>query len=127
MNGAAEVDVGPPQTQSYGYCWKVPSPRRRSADVKVTFIGAADAKFTQYFPTDKSFKLIGMSFNLDIVDDKVLTLIDNVLSVSHIEVDNEEVSCTFDGVDGSVTTVTGPNTVDVGPPQTQKDGYCWIN
>ena len=49
---------------------------------------------------------------------------DNPLSVSHI-VDNSGLGvCTFYGVDGSVTTVSDDDTVDVGPPQTQVSGTC---
>ncbi|KAJ5281686.1 hypothetical protein N7478_007058 [Penicillium angulare] len=107
--GIAEVDVGPPQAQVTGTCRQLPSHRRRSDNILVTFIGAGDADFIQELPTDRSYQLIN-----------------NVFSVSHIEVD-DDVSCRFDGVDGSVTTITGPSTVDVGPPQTQKGGSCWIN
>lgn len=53
-----------------------------------------------------------------------LTSLANPLSISHIEIDASGVSCTFKGVDQSVTTVTGPATVDVGPPQTQIEGTC---
>ncbi|KAJ5725628.1 uncharacterized protein N7483_006985 [Penicillium malachiteum] len=108
VDGVKQVDVGPPQTQVSGTCHKLPAQRRRSSDVKVTFIGAADAEFVQYFPTDS--RPISIS---------------NVLSISHIEVDASGVTCTFDGIDNSVTTVTGPSTVDIGPPQTQVSGSCW--
>ncbi|KAJ5635099.1 uncharacterized protein N7484_008412 [Penicillium longicatenatum] len=109
VDGAVEVDVGPPQTQVSGQCFELPTPARRSyGGAKVTFIGAAGAKFAQRFPLD------GLTYDIT-----------NVLSISHIEVDEAGVSCTFDGVDNSVTSVTGPNTVDVGPPQTQVRGSCW--
>ncbi|KAJ5738907.1 hypothetical protein N7493_002062 [Penicillium malachiteum] len=108
VDGVEEVDVGPPQTQVSGTCHELPAQRRRSSDVKVTFIGAADAEFVQYFPTDSQ-----------------VVSISNVLSISHIEVEASGVTCTFGGIDNSVTTVTGPSTVDVGPPQTQVSGYCW--
>lgn len=32
--------------------------------------------------------------------------------------------CTFHGIDNSVTTVSGAELVDVGPPQTQVSGSC---
>jgi hypothetical protein len=50
-------------------------------------------------------------------------LIDNSLSISHIQSDGGA-TCTFYGVDGSQTTVVGAQTVDVGPPQTQVWGAC---
>ncbi|KAJ5556259.1 hypothetical protein N7494_000174 [Penicillium frequentans] len=108
VDGAVEVDVGPPQTQVSGRCFELPTPARRSYGAKVTFIGAADAQFVQYFPLD------GLTYDIS-----------NVLSISHIELDKAGVTCTFDGVDNSVTSVTGPETVDVGPPQTQVKGTCW--
>lgn len=49
---------------------------------------------------------------------------DNVLSVSKITVP-AGVTCTFDGIDGSVTKVSNQARVDVGPPQTQVSGACW--
>ncbi|KAE8150471.1 hypothetical protein BDV25DRAFT_154289 [Aspergillus avenaceus] len=107
--GAQTVDVGPPQTQTWGAC-RVGSnpPSRRSDDqVAVTFIGAADAQFTQYFPVNGDE-----------------TQIYNRLSISHIASSTAGVSCTFNGIDDSVTTVTGAQTVDVGPPQTQISGSC---
>ncbi|KAJ5157152.1 uncharacterized protein N7482_008252 [Penicillium canariense] len=79
----------------------------RGNTVSVTFIGAADAKFEQVLPTDGS-----------------AVQITNPLSISHIEIDAAGVSCTFRGIDHSVTSVTGPATVDVGPPQTQIEGTC---
>lgn len=54
-----------------------------------------------------------------------LTEIGNPLSISHIELEAAGVTCDFNGVDGSFTSVTGPATVDVGPPQTQVEGRCW--
>ncbi|KAJ5938637.1 hypothetical protein N7466_001771 [Penicillium verhagenii] len=111
VDGASQVDVGPPQTQVSGQCFELPTTSRRSDhNVEVTFIGAGSAQFTQYFPID------GLAHNID-----------NVLSISHIEVDDSSVSCVFGGVDNSVTSVTGPQTVDVGPPQTQIQGACWAN
>ena len=49
---------------------------------------------------------------------------DDPLSISHIEV-VDGVFCTFNGIDGSITVVQGPDTVDVGPPQTQVSGQCF--
>ncbi|KAJ5915207.1 hypothetical protein N7454_011102 [Penicillium verhagenii] len=111
VDGARQVDVGPPQTQVSGQCFELPTTSRRSdRTVEVTFIGAGSAQFTRSFPID------GLTHNID-----------NVLSISHIEVDDSSVSCVFGGVDNSVTSVTGPQTVDVGPPQTQVQGACWAN
>ncbi|KAI9925512.1 hypothetical protein ASPWEDRAFT_28951 [Aspergillus wentii DTO 134E9] len=73
---------------------------------QITFIGAADASFSQEFPTD------GTSVDIH-----------NPLSISHIS-SLGGATCTFHGIDGSVTTVVGRNTVDVGPPQTQVSGSC---
>ncbi|OQE19924.1 hypothetical protein PENSTE_c014G09114 [Penicillium steckii] len=109
VSGAQSADVGPPQTQVSGHCsklWRRSQPQRRDS-VAVTFEGAADAEFQQYFPTDGT-----------------PTKIWNPLSISHIEVERDGVSCTFKGIDDSVTYVTGPSTVDVGPPQTQIEGTC---
>ncbi|KAJ5103288.1 hypothetical protein N7532_003817 [Penicillium argentinense] len=111
VTGAQYVDVGPPQTQVSGHCtklWRRDAQPQRRGSVTVDFIGAADAHFEQTFPTD------GTS-----------TVISNVLSISHIEIDVSGVHCTFNGVDKSVTDVYGPGTVDVGPPQTQVEGRCW--
>ncbi|GLI77490.1 hypothetical protein PoHVEF18_005780 [Penicillium ochrochloron] len=94
VNGAQTVDVGPPQTQVHGSCHLSGG----SPQVSVSFIGAADAQFSQSFPVDGS-------------------------SVQ-IKIDSAGASCVFKGIDNSVTTVTGPATVDVGPPQTQVQGTC---
>lgn len=54
VSGAQSADVGPPQTQVSGHCsklWRRSQPQRRDS-VAVTFEGAADAEFQQYFPTD---------------------------------------------------------------------------
>ena len=51
------------------------------------------------------------------------TIAGNPLSVSHIE-SQGGATCTIIGIDGSVTTVVGATTVDVGPPQTQVSGTC---
>lgn len=45
------------------------------------------------------------------------------LSVSHIKSEGGA-TCTFYGTEGSVTTVVGAQTVDVGPPQPQASGVC---
>ncbi|KAJ5911656.1 uncharacterized protein N7473_000959 [Penicillium subrubescens] len=103
VNGAQTVDVGPPQTQVYGSCHL----NGESPQVSVSFIGAADAQFSQSFPVDGSS-----------------VQITNPLSISHIEINSAGASCVFKGIDNSVTTVTGPATVDVGPPQTQVQGTC---
>lgn len=48
----------------------------------------------------------------------------NPLSVSKISSLTGGAVCTFKGIDGSVTTVIGEETVDVGPPQTQISASC---
>jgi hypothetical protein len=57
VNGAQTVDVGPPQTQVYGSCHL----NGRSPQVSVSFIGAADAQFSQSFPVDGSSVQISKS------------------------------------------------------------------
>lgn len=52
-----------------------------------------------------------------------LEQLDDPLSISHIN-SLGGATCTFFGIDGSVTTVVGAQTVDVGPPQTQISGSC---
>lgn len=47
-----------------------------------------------------------------------------MLSISHISSADASVQCTFHGIDNSVTTVSGAELVDVGPPQTQISGSC---
>ncbi|KAL4778353.1 hypothetical protein BJX76DRAFT_366391 [Aspergillus varians] len=79
----------------------------RQNTVQITFIGAADAQFTQDFPEDGS-----------------TVKITDPLSISHISSSTPGVSCTFNGIDHGTTTVTGVQTVDVGPPQTQIQGSC---
>ncbi|PYI36684.1 hypothetical protein BP00DRAFT_441256 [Aspergillus indologenus CBS 114.80] len=123
VSGVATVDVGPPQTQTQGSCTaaggsgSTPAPVEPSTPstpaggpgsaVTITFQGAADAQFSQSFPLD------GTS-----------TAITNPLSISHIVSSTGNVRCTFTGIDHSVTTVSGVQTVDVGPPQTQVNGAC---
>lgn len=55
---------------------------------------------------------------------KALISIVNPLSISHIQTNTEGVTCVFNGIDHSVTTVIGTQLVDVGPPQTQVSGSC---
>ncbi|PYH88606.1 hypothetical protein BO71DRAFT_131851 [Aspergillus ellipticus CBS 707.79] len=114
VSGVAEVDVGPPQTQVDGACSVGSTPpthpvqsQPSGGEVLITFVGAANAQFSQQFPTDGSE-----------------TTISNALSISHIMSNTGGVSCTFHGVDNSVTDVSGAETVDVGPPQTQVSGSC---
>ncbi|RAH63880.1 uncharacterized protein BO66DRAFT_362206 [Aspergillus aculeatinus CBS 121060] len=131
VSGVATVDVGPPQTQTQGSCTAAGDPTTPTPDpstpapapvepstpstpsggqgssVTITFQGAADAQFSQSFPLD------GTS-----------TAITNPLSISHIVSGTGNVRCTFNGIDHSVTTVSGVQTVDVGPPQTQVNGAC---
>ncbi|CAI7668736.1 unnamed protein product [Penicillium viridicatum] len=120
VNGVQWVDVGPPQTQVTGSCQvqgsdsspETPTPRDTNPaptgdQVHVTFIGAADAQFTQSFPSSGEW-----------------VQITNPLSISHIQTSTEGVTCVFNGVDHSVTTVIGTQLVDVGPPQTQISGSC---
>ncbi|KAJ5287332.1 hypothetical protein N7478_003018 [Penicillium angulare] len=86
------------------------SPIKRTQEVEITFIGAADAQFSQSFPTDGS-----------------MVSISNVLSISHVSSADGNVQCTFNGIDSSVTTINGAETVDVGPPQTQISGSCHLS
>ncbi|EAU32957.1 predicted protein [Aspergillus terreus NIH2624] len=112
--GVGSVDVGPPQTQVRGACrtGNVPptepiQPQPSEGRVLITFIGAANAQFDQWFPVNGAN-----------------TPISNPLSVSHIMSNTANVRCTFNGVDHSVTVLNGAETVDVGPPQTQVSGEC---
>jgi hypothetical protein len=57
VNGAQTVDVGPPQTQVHGSCHLSGG----SPQVSVSFIGAADAQFSQSFPVDGSSVQISKS------------------------------------------------------------------
>ncbi|OGE52860.1 hypothetical protein PENARI_c009G11921 [Penicillium arizonense] len=114
VTGAELVDVGPPQTQVSASCHAIgssPTPQspvvHPNNDVQVTFIGAANAQFTQLFPTN------GGSVQIT-----------NPLSISHIVSDQAGVTCVFNGIDHSVTTISGTQLVDVGPPQTQVSGSC---
>ncbi|PWY66027.1 hypothetical protein BO70DRAFT_301870 [Aspergillus heteromorphus CBS 117.55] len=114
ITGPGEVDVGPPQTQVQGACSQgstPPShpvqPKPSGGQVLITFVGAANAQFSQEFPTNGAE-----------------TTITNPLSISHIMSNTGGVQCTFNGIDHSVTNVNGAETVDVGPPQTQVSGAC---
>ncbi|KAL8910047.1 MAG: hypothetical protein Q9171_004642 [Xanthocarpia ochracea] len=75
--------------------------------IGITFIGAAEGRFTQYFFTNGQ----GSS-------------IYDRLSVSKIA-NPGGATCYFYGIDGSFTVVPSGATVDVGPPQTQTYGYCY--
>ncbi|KAJ5295438.1 hypothetical protein PENANT_c001G08700 [Penicillium antarcticum] len=108
VTGAELVDVGPPQTQLSGSCHPV-GMKRRNDNVHVSFIGAADGKFTQDFPINGGW-----------------VQITDPLSISHIVSDQDGITCTFNGIDHSVTTISGTQLVDVGPPQTQISGSCWM-
>ncbi|KAL4893900.1 hypothetical protein BDV59DRAFT_201220 [Aspergillus ambiguus] len=81
-------------------------PVEKRFDVTVTFHGAADASYVRSIPADGS-----------------TAVLNNDLSISKIS-GSGGATCTFHGVDGSVTTVNGQETVDVGPPQTQTWGTC---
>ena len=96
---------------------------RAQATAQVTFIGAAGAQFTQDFPTDGSNVKISMFPAHDYHISRLISLA-NPLSISHISCGTRGAVCTFDGIDHSVTTVTGVGQVDVGPPQTQVQGSC---
>lgn len=91
----------------------------------VTFLGAANAQFTQSFPSNGESVKIGMSIYIfRYKQTKTLISIVNPLSISHIQTDTKGVTCVFNGIDHSVTTVIGTQLVDVGPPQTQVSGSC---
>lgn len=104
VDGAATVDVGPPQTQTSGHCWSTYH-QRRTDGITVTFQGAAGAEFKQTFQPGQTADIT------------------NPLSISKI-VGAAGADCAFIGVDNQVTEVDGAVTVDVGPPQTQKIGLC---
>jgi hypothetical protein len=94
-------------------------------DVQVTFIGAANAQFTQLFPTNGGSVQISMFIDLlSLSGGNKLTSAANPLSISHIVSDQAGVTCVFNGIDHSVTTISGTQLVDVGPPQTQVSGSC---
>lgn len=134
VNGAELVDVGPPQTQITASCQvqgSGTSPVPPSTDhpdgdqVHVTFIGAADAQFTQSFPSNGEWIQIGTSIYIfRYKQPKTLITVVNPLSISHIQTTTEGATCVFNGIDHSVTTVAGTQLVDVGPPQTQVSGSC---
>jgi hypothetical protein len=96
--------------------------------VDITFLGAAGASFDQLFPTDDSIQPISMKHtvipNMHWRTQLTITLLANPLSVSQIQGHTDGYTCTFYGIDGSVTIVVGAQTVPVGPPQTQVSGSC---
>ncbi|KAI4197519.1 MAG: hypothetical protein LQ348_002155 [Seirophora lacunosa] len=113
----------------------------RQFRAQITFIGAANGLFFQSVPTDGSVFSIS-KFLPDLFPCSTkpqehqdtpfhpalsvpLTLIPAAgdLSVSMIRSEGGA-TCTFNGIDGSSTTVVGAQTVDVGPPQTQISGSC---
>lgn len=119
----------------------VPTPAdtvARYFSIQVTFQGAANAEFTQSFPADGRLVTISMLHFLSIslrsfaiypqstasyISSNLSPSLDNPLSISHI-VSTGGGTCTFYGIDRSVTTTVGAQTVDVGPPQTQVRGAC---
>ena len=106
-----------------------PVPDGKHASAHITFTGAADGEFTQDFKTDGSSQKISMFPFCCLPAVKIehsrngTDCLANPLSISKISAPNG-VNCAFLGVDGKVTTVEGPSTVDVGPPQTQVTGTC---
>lgn len=133
MVGAETVDVGPPQTQVSGTCRRLltkrdPEPivERTVGYVKITFLGAANAQFTEAIPTNgKNIRISMCYFAMNSgEDERRLTDIANPLSISHIESHTKGVNCVFNGIDHGVTRVHGAELVDVGPPQTQVSGHC---
>lgn len=88
-----------------------PSVEKRTDSVHVQWQGAADAVADQYVAVDS----VSYPPNAD-------------FSVSHIAVlDNRpSVTCVATGVDGSFTTVSGGQTIDVGPPQLQISIICSV-
>ena len=122
----------------------VPTPAdtvSRYFSIEVIFQGAANAEFTQSFPADgrlvtismlnflpislRSFAVSIPTFNplLSKFSSNLSPSLANPLSISHI-ISLGGGTCTFYGIDGSVTTTVGAQTVDVGPPQTQVRGEC---
>ncbi|KAL8746453.1 MAG: hypothetical protein Q9184_007746 [Pyrenodesmia sp. 2 TL-2023] len=85
-----------------------PAPQTSNDYVQITFLGAADASFIQYFSTN--------GYGSGIY---------NPLSVSKINNPHSRATCYFYGVDGSQTTVSPGQTADVGPPQRLTYGYCY--
>ncbi|CAF9941523.1 MAG: hypothetical protein HETSPECPRED_003635 [Heterodermia speciosa] len=81
-----------------------------SGSIAITFIGAADAQFTQSFSTE------GFSYPIY-----------NTLSVSKIS-NPGGATCYFYGQDlKRAATVPSGLTVDVGPPQQLLYGYCYAS
>ncbi|KAM0801045.1 hypothetical protein BDR22DRAFT_962531 [Usnea florida] len=86
-------------------------------DINATFLGAGPdpPSYTETFTTNTGVFVISNPLDY--------------LSVSHISITGDDVTCEFFGADGSDTTVTNPagsasTTVDVGPPQPQVSGQC---
>ena len=106
------------------YAAPAPLEDRSSNYVSITFI-AAPVEFTKVFPTDGSVFKISTQYLLSLPEHHILTVerTDNDLSVNLIKSEGGA-TCTFYGIDGSVTTVTKAETVAVGPPQTQVSGTC---
>ena len=92
------------------------------ATVDVVFQGAAGVQFTKTFSTS------GSEQNMTTICEDPASQQLDAISVSHIAGGADGVSCTFYGVDNSVTTIQGlvdeASPVDVGPPQTQVSGFC---
>lgn len=113
------------------------APSKRQFEAQITFQGAPPdvAFYTLSFPTDGSFVPIckppllfsipcfRFTSNFPCHTHAELYMADNPLSISHIK-SSGGATCTFNGIDGSRTTVVGAQTVDVGPPQTQTGGSC---
>ncbi|PYI31183.1 hypothetical protein BP00DRAFT_415802 [Aspergillus indologenus CBS 114.80] len=87
----------------------LPTARSRN-EVPITFYAAGGVQLTQSFSTDGA-----------------PIAINNGLSISRISSSTAGVTCVFDGIDHSSTTVPGAATVDVGPPQVQTQGYCFVS
>ncbi|KAK8095550.1 uncharacterized protein PG998_002177 [Apiospora kogelbergensis] len=93
-----------------GLAMAAPAPEADTIILRATvkFEGAAGASYSRSVPVDGHSQAT-----------------DNALSISHIYVQAPNyVSCIAKGVDGSVTTVKGGQTKDVGPPQTQTSVTC---
>ncbi|PYH76910.1 hypothetical protein BO82DRAFT_247902, partial [Aspergillus uvarum CBS 121591] len=87
----------------------LPTARSRN-EVPITFYAAGGVQLTQSFPTDGA-----------------PIAINNGLSISRISSSTAGVTCVFSGIDHSSTTVPGAATVDVGPPQVQTQGSCFVS
>ncbi|OJJ98633.1 hypothetical protein ASPACDRAFT_61366 [Aspergillus aculeatus ATCC 16872] len=87
----------------------LPTARSRN-EVPITFYAAGGVQLTQSFSTDGA-----------------PVAINNGLSISRISSSTPDVTCVFSGIDHSSTTVPGAAVVDVGPPQAQTQGYCFVS